>query len=244
MGDYADAVIECCGTDLRDRLAEVFDPYTYMYEERPNYAIVAIEQLGYGEEGLFCERLRELAISYAFFHCGDHEHTSVTRLYVPELGEWQGAADADGEVLVTTGVLDRIASDARARGLVTIAGEIDRASARAFRRLFEERDGELTGVPVPRPSEAAMDDFRQLLAGNSAFTYVRPHERYLVVLAVSYPHDSDPTETGERLASSRDAAHWAPELTRDGGSADTQWAVFDAEIGEWTVGLAPGRLLI
>jgi hypothetical protein len=233
MGDYADAVIECFGSDLHQRLEDLCDPYTYIYEERPEYAIVAIEQLGYGEEGLLCERLQQLAIGYAFFHCGDHEHSSRTRLYMPGLDEWHGEADADGGVLVRAGVLDRLANRARARGLFEVADEIDQTSARALREFVAERHG----VPTPpaKASARTVDDLRQMLAENPAFTYVRADERYLVVLAVTYGHESDPTDTGERIASARDAGHWALELTRDGGSPDTQWTVFDAVTGVWTI---------
>ena len=79
-----------------------------------------------------------------------------------------------------------------------------------------------------------IDEVPGILADDPGTPYVGVGDRYVVVYAVSYDHDCDPTDTGERVASPRDAAHWALELTRDGSSGDTSWSVFDTKTRTWS----------
>ncbi len=79
-----------------------------------------------------------------------------------------------------------------------------------------------------------IDEVPGLLAGDPDTPCVAVGDRYIVVYAVSYDHDDDPSVTGEEVRSARDAAHYALELTRDPGATETIWRVFDNLTGKWT----------
>jgi len=84
---------------------------------------------------------------------------------------------------------------------------------------------------VKRPP---IDDVPSILAENPDIVCVAPGERYLVLYAISYDHDDAPSPTGDDVRSPREAAHRALELTRDVGSADTPWLVYDAVTEKWS----------
>lgn len=67
-------------------------------------------------------------------------------------------------------------------------------------------------------------DFRLAELGN---TYCGPNDRFVVSLIIGY---GDGDDDGPKTA--RQAAHHALELTRDEGSADTHWYVFDRKTRE------------
>jgi hypothetical protein len=141
MGDYADAVIECFGPLLPERvLRELLDPYICVFDGQPEYEMAMIENLDYGGEKVFCARLRELVIPYVFFHAGDHEHAPWTRLFAPGLGEWAGPADGDGRVLISADAIDRVIEQrSREDDVVGFIDEMEMISALALRVFFAER---------------------------------------------------------------------------------------------------------
>jgi hypothetical protein len=243
MGDYSDASFELFGDQrsidvVVESFAELIHP-----EKDPSGAISYIApDLRYGAETPICATLRDLGIAYEFFQMGDYEYEPQIRLFHPDVperfghesatGEWRGPATASGEPVLPVRAIDRIFEEMpHDADEVWLREALDVASGARWRGLLDRLRGR-----TPRTSTTRRGDrLARLLGENPTFTYVNERDRYLVLLAVSYGHDSDPTDTGERVASPRDAAHWALDLTRDGGSADTQWAVFDAELGRWTV---------
>jgi hypothetical protein len=72
-----------------------------------------------------------------------------------------------------------------------------------------------------------------LLAEAPEVDSVAKGERYVVLWAVSYDTDDELLASGEAIHSARDAAKQALELTRDKGSADNLWRVFDHATREW-----------
>lgn len=79
-----------------------------------------------------------------------------------------------------------------------------------------------------------IDEVPDVLAADPDTPCVALGDRYVVVYAVSYDHDDEPSVTGEEVRSPRDAAHFALELTRDASSSETTWRVFDTLTGKWT----------
>ena len=246
MGDYADAAIECFGPRLRDRLVPLLSPFRYELIEEPEHLIATIENLACGGEELLCDRLRELLIPHEFLHAGDHETEPRLRLFHPEvpeafgdgaaLGEWRGAASANGEALMASSSLDRILAEMpEDADDVWLREQLEIASAARWRGVFADLRGRPNTLRPRLVTRRLVDELPRILGSDSTFPYVRAHERYLVVLAVTYDHDDDPTDTGERVGSARDAAHWALELTRDGGATDTLWSVFDMATHTWSV---------
>jgi len=246
MGDFADAALECFGLGVRDRLVPLLSPFRYEFGEvQPEHCVVTIENLAYGGEDSVCERLRELRIPYEFLHVGDHETEPQIRLYDPDVperygyraapGEWRGAASANGEPLVASSAIDRLVIDMPSDADdVWLREALEVTTAGRWRRRFAARRAYLGHGKGASGETASGELLLNLLGRDPEFAYVEESDRYLVLFAVSYADESDPTDLGDRVHSPRDAAHWAYELTRDGGSADTQWAVFDRETGSWT----------
>ena len=65
-----------------------------------------------------------------------------------------------------------------------------------------------------------------------ASLYVDPDDRYVVMLAASYPAVGSAPARSYGVADAREAAHWALQLTRDAGSDGTHWYVLDRQTGE------------
>ena len=65
---------------------------------------------------------------------------------------------------------------------------------------------------------------RKLAIEEIGNTYVGEKDRFVVSLVVGYSEDDGVKTPEEALA-------WALELTRDGGSWDTNWYVFDRKTG-------------
>src|SRR5487761_2234468 len=152
MGDYADAAIECFGPRLRDRLVPLLSPFRYELIEEPDHLIATIENLACGGEELLCDRLRELLIPHEFLHAGDHETEPRLRLFHPEvpeaygheaaLGEWRGAASANGEALAASSSLDRILAEMpEDADDVWLREQLEIASAARWRALFADLRG-------------------------------------------------------------------------------------------------------
>jgi hypothetical protein len=78
------------------------------------------------------------------------------------------------------------------------------------------------------------DPLVRFLTSDPDVPMVAEGERYVVVYAVSYDHDDNPSRSGEEVRTPRDAAHYALELTRDKGAFETQWRVYDAVTKKWS----------
>jgi hypothetical protein len=70
-----------------------------------------------------------------------------------------------------------------------------------------------------------MTNDRKLELNEIGNTYVGARDRFVVSLVVGY-------EADENIQTPVDALRYALELTRDEGSADTHWYVFDRQTGE------------
>ncbi len=87
------------------------------------------------------------------------------------------------------------------------------------------------GSAVQEPRSDAASGIQHLSTETSL--YVVSEDRYVVMLAASYPatgSDSGNPEFG--MADAREAAYWALQLTRDAGSDGTHWYVLDRQTGE------------
>jgi hypothetical protein len=80
----------------------------------------------------------------------------------------------------------------------------------------------------------ASDAVVRSLGDDPAVPTVSVDDRYVVIYALSFDHDDQPSKSGEEVHCARDAAHFALELTRDAGSADGIWRVFDRLTEQWS----------
>jgi hypothetical protein len=82
-------------------------------------------------------------------------------------------------------------------------------------------------------TRVAIDEIPGVLAADPDTPCVEIGDRYVVVYAVSYDHDDESSASGEEVRSAREAAHYALKLTRDAGSSENIWRVFDTLTGKW-----------